>query len=209
LLLEQAGIAAADVPAADIVDTRWHGYLANVSVSEFFAHFARHLPQSLSGRAFLRRFDGTTDTVTRVDPDRDYAVFSCTSHPIHEHCRVRLFARMSALHQGRRISADAARLMGECMFLSHTSYSDCGLGSHGTDDLIARVRRIGPQGGIYGARITGGGNGGTVAVLAHESADDIVRTIAADYARASGIGGHVFSGSSDGANAWTLAPGKR
>lgn len=206
LMLEQAGIADADVPAVDIVDTRWQGYLANVSVSEFSEHFARDLPRSLSGRAFLDRFDGTTDTVTTIDPDMDYAVFFCTSHPIHEHYRVRLFMQMSRQAANERISDDAARLMGECMYLSHASYSNCGLGSKGTDDLVARLRRVGPEGGVYGARITGGGNGGTVAILADAGADDVIRTIAADYARSSGIGGQVFSGSSDGACSRMLKP---
>ena len=51
------------------------------------------------------------------------------------------------------------------MYESHASYGRCGLGSKGTDRLVALVRGEGPAAGLYGARITGGGSGGTVAVI--------------------------------------------
>ncbi|MFK7853600.1 MAG: galactokinase [Granulosicoccus sp.] len=204
LLLEQAGIASHDVAAVDIDDKRWNGYLANVSVSEFSEYFASQLPSTLSGEAFLGKFDGITDTVTRVDPAKNYAVLACTSHPIQEHFRVRVFMQLCRAMQTEKLSNDSVRLMGECMYMSHASYTHCGLGSTGTDDLVERLRRVGAEGGIYGARISGGGNGGTVAVLADAGSDSVIRTIAADYARASGIGGQVFSGSSAGASSHVL-----
>ena len=39
------------------------------------------LPEEMTGEEFLRRYGGTTDTVTRVDPARTYAVRQPTSHP--------------------------------------------------------------------------------------------------------------------------------
>ena len=50
------------------------------------------------------------------------------------------------------------------MYESHASYSACGLGSDGTDRLVTLAREAGAARGIYGAKITGGGSGGTVAV---------------------------------------------
>lgn len=54
----------------------------------------------------------------------------------------------------------------------HYSYSACGLGSDGTDRLVRLVQemqhsRIGKRddGTLYGAKITGGGSGGTVCVV--------------------------------------------
>nr|CAN80366.1 hypothetical protein VITISV_014718 [Vitis vinifera] len=47
--------------------------------------------------------------------------------------------------------------LGELMYQCHYSYSACGLGSDGTD-------RSG-NGSLYGAKITGGGSGGTVCVI--------------------------------------------
>ena len=61
-----------------------------------------------------------------------------------------------------------------------------------------RARRA-PAAGIYGAKITGGGSGGTVAILAREDAADRVRHIAAEYAERTGREPYVFEGTSDGA----------
>ncbi len=205
-LLEAAGIAASHVPASDIQDTRWRGYLANVSVAELHQSFYASLPHVVSGQEFLTRFDGTTDTVTQISPERDYAVRACTAHPVQEHFRVRLFTELalsSALAPQRQ---SLAILMGECMYQSHAGYSSCGLNSEGTDDLVARLRTSGVAAGIYGARITGGGSGGVVAVLARQDADASIRSIAADYAAAAGLGGYVFSGSSPGASVYQLVP---
>jgi len=52
--------------------------------------------------------------------------------------------------------------------------------------------------GIYGAKITGGGSGGTVAVLADSGAGDTVRAMARHYAAETGHDAYVFEGSSPG-----------
>jgi L-arabinokinase len=85
------------------------------------------------------------------------------------------------------------------MYESHASYSACGLGSDGTDRLVALARAAGSARGIYGAKITGGGSGGTVALLADASAGDTVRAIAHAYAGETGRDAHVFEGTSPGA----------
>ena len=89
--------------------------------------------------------------------------------------------------------------MGELMYASHESYSACGLGSSGTDRLVDMVREAGPASGLFGAKITGGGSGGTVAILGHSSSRDAVGQIARSYAGESEHGGYVFHGSSSGA----------
>ena len=205
-LLEAAGVAPAEQLANTIEDRRWNGYLANVSVSEFLQHYAEGLPQRITGREFLNRFDDTTDAITTVDPNATYAVRACTAHPIHEHFRVRLFAQLA--HTARRMqdAEPVARLMGECMYQSHASYSTCGLDSNGTDDLVARLCAKGVLTGIYGARIAGGGSGGAVAVLGRCDADSVVRSVAAEYAVSAGVGGRVFSGSSPGASVHAFSP---
>jgi L-arabinokinase len=85
------------------------------------------------------------------------------------------------------------------MYESHASYSACGLGSDGTDRLVALARDAGPARGVYGAKITGGGSGGTVALLADAGAGDVVRAIARRYAGETGRDAYVFEGSSPGA----------
>jgi galactokinase len=178
-------------------DPRWGGYLANVG-GEAFRRFERDIPEALEGEAFLARYDGTTDLVTRVDPARRYAIRTPTAHPIHEHERVTEWARLLAASPSAAAAADAARL-GTLMYESHASYSACGLGSGGTDRLVALARAAGSAHGIHGAKITGGGSGGTVALLADASAGDTVRAIAHEYAGETGRDAYVFEGTSPGA----------
>jgi galactokinase len=177
-------------------DPRWHGYLANVG-SDVFRQFAADLPEALDGRVFLERYQGTTDTVTSVDPRRRYAVRAPTAHPVHEHERVTEWARRLR-SPASAWPGDAAHL-GALMYESHASYSACGLGSAGTDILVALAREAGPARGIYGAKITGGGSGGTVALLVDATAGDTVRRVASRYAEEIGSDPYVFEGSSPGA----------
>jgi len=179
---------------AQIDDTRWGGYLANISPSEFEQYYAALAPDRIEGAEFLSRFKGTTDTVTRVAPDRSYAVRVPTAHPIYEHHRVRIFAE---LLQGK-INEERMRLAGELMYQSHASYSACGLGSAATDRIVELARAAGPAQGIYGAKITGGGSGGTVAILSHRDAGLVVAGMAEKYARETGYQPYIFSGSSPG-----------
>jgi L-arabinokinase len=94
------------------------------------------------------------------------------------------------------------KLLGELMYQSHASYSACGLGSAGTDLLVKLVREVGPARGLYGARATGGGSGGTVAVLGRKDAWDSIRRVADRYAEETGYEPYIFSGSSPGSAAF-------
>jgi L-arabinokinase len=190
-----------------ITDDRWNGYLANVTPSEFEQDFSTHLPARISGDQFLTRYGGITDSVCSVDPHRLYPVLAATRHPIYEHARVREFAQILN-NWGRGKPYDR---LGELMFASHDSYSACGLGSTGTDAIVDLVRAAGPENGLYGAKITGGGSGGTVAVLGRRGAQAAVQNVVSEYARGTG---HQFliSGSSPGASSFghlTLVKGDR
>jgi L-arabinokinase len=93
-------------------------------------------------------------------------------------------------------------LLGELMYEAHASYSACGLGAAATDRLVALVRAAGPAAGLYGAKITGGGSGGTVAVLARRKSRAAVEAIAARHGEETGRAPVVFAGSSPGAHAF-------
>src|SRR5262249_40060113 len=147
----------------------WGGFLANVGGAELDRHLGA-LPDELRGSEFLARFGATTDPLTRVDPERSFPVRAATAHPIHEHERVQRFADLLR----SELTPAALSELGRLMFESHASYSACGLGSPGTDRLVDLVRELGPDHGLYGAKITGGGSGGTVAVLARKGSDDAV-----------------------------------
>jgi L-arabinokinase len=66
--------------------------------------------------------------------------------------------------------------------------------------LVDAVREAGPDQGVYGAKITGGGSGGTVCVLC-DGAQGLAtaRNIAQAFGRKRKTQLTVFEGSSDGA----------
>jgi len=94
--------------------------------------------------------------------------------------------------------------MGELMYQSHFAYTECGLGAKATDYIVNLFRKEGISKGIYGAKITGGGAGGTVAILAEKSASEVVHRVFDLYAK-SGMGDpYLFEGSSDGADTFGI-----
>lgn len=177
-----------------IEDPRWHGYLANLAPSEFENDFASRLPERMTGEEFLKSHEGITDPVTHVNPTNVYPVRSATGHPVYENARVKSFAATLKNWPG----VSAARALGGLMFESHQSYSDCGLGSEATD-LLANLVRESADEGLYGARITGGGSGGTVAVLGRAGANSAIENITRRFNERTGYQPIVFSGSSPGA----------
>jgi L-arabinokinase len=87
------------------------------------------------------------------------------------------------------------------MYGSHVSYTnDAMLGAPECDVLVDLVRKH-ERAGLYGARITGGGSGGTVAVLCDESetADSAVAGILVEYEEQTGKKPEAFTGTSPGA----------
>jgi L-arabinokinase len=180
----------------EIEDPTWNGYLANLAPQEFVARFEPHLPEHMSGADFLARYGGITDTVTRVRPSARYRVRQATAHPIHEQQRVERFAHLLGMLSTQPAAANE---LGQLMLASHASYTACGLGSDGTDRLVELTSAAGAQRGLFGAKITGGGSGGTVAVLGTEDAAPVVREIAARYRDETGRKAEVFDESGPGA----------
>jgi galactokinase len=185
----------------EIDDALYRGYLANVSVESFERDLVGRIPESISGDDFLQDYLGIVDPITRVVPQRSYRVRAATAHPIYEHARCREFRELMQSGQGSL----AGPRLGELMYRAHDSYGACGLGSTGTDRLVELVREAGPHRGLYGAKITGGGSGGTVAVLGVSEAARALGTVVQRYAEETGHTPHVFSGSSPGAAEFGIA----
>jgi len=170
-------------------------YLASISPSKFERQFLSVLPEEVRGEEFLARYGETGDDVTTVVPSRVYKVRQPTAHPIYENARVTRFRELLMSGSGEQRWTS----LGELMYQSHASYSACGLGSPGTDAIVELVRSSGPQDGLYGARITGGGSGGTVAVLGRADAEAAVAAVAERYRERMGYRPLIFSGTSSGA----------
>ena len=169
------------------------GYLANIAVGDFEDELAHYLPEHLSGDEFLARYGRTADPVTSVERGRRYCVRAPAAHPVYERSRAETFRRLLP-----ESAEDARRHLGQLMYESHASYGHCGLGSEGTDRLVALVRGEGLAAGLYGARITGGGCGGTVAVIGRRGAAPAIARVADAYEQQTGYRPHIFAGSSPG-----------
>jgi L-arabinokinase len=197
IIADLAGLQVSKAEArgkVQINDHRWCGYLANINPVQFETDFEALLPEHFSGAAFLKRYEGITDNVTSVSLDAQYPVRSATRHPIYENARVQSFAEALKNWTG----LEKAPLLGRLMFESHQSYSDCGLGSEATDLLVDYVREY-SNAGLFGARITGGGSGGTVAVLARKGSNKAIEELTRRFREHTGYQPLVISGSSAGA----------
>jgi len=181
------------------VASEMKGHLANLSPAKFDTVKAQ-LPEQITGRDFLAKHGNTNDTVTTVQPDKTYNVRAATTHPIMENDRVTRF-----IAELRKPASDAsAKAMGELMYGSHTSYSECAnLGHAMTDKLVDMVRQRGPSRGFFGAKITGGGGGGTVAILIKDAPEvrAEVERLREQYSKETGRKTMLFQGSSPGSAA--------
>lgn len=173
------------------------GYLANVEAGFYRTYLRPILPRQMTGRDFLARYGATVDRVTKVEPGTTYAVRAAADHHVLENARVRAF--VGALKAGDEKSL---RRAGRLMVASHASYGQrARLGSKETDLLVRKVLALGPEKGFYGAKITGGGSGGTVAVMCRddEGTRAAIEGIAGAYKKETGLVPHVFTGSGPGA----------
>lgn len=211
LVAEQEGTSPQDlVRARDLGDWSglpYGGYLANISLSRFRSQMEAQLPVSLEGRVFLENFKGLSDPVTRPDPLKFYRVRACTAHPVEEQSRIQLFYELIRVREQGSDPQRSSVLLGEILFQSHASYSAVGLGDPQTDELVESVRREGSVQGVYGARVTGGGSGGTVCILYRGPKGlRTVHRIHRQFEARNGIRVHLFLGSSEGGYFRAMSP---
>ncbi|ADV84384.1 galactokinase family protein [Terriglobus saanensis] len=211
LICRRMGIEVTPDPGSKIprwTDSRWNGYLSQLAPSQFRDRFERWLPESLSGREFLDCAGEHVDPFTRIDPAEQYPVRAAVRYATEENLRVQMLFALLATPWSE--PCNSLRLAGELLLQSHFAYTECGLGSDACDELVARAL----DAGLPGAKMTGGGAGGVVAVLGRVEDRHVVETIAREYAAQHGADPHLFEGSSAGADSFgvrtvQLAPAKR
>jgi galactokinase len=196
---------------ARYTDPVYNGYLANISPSVFARRFEHIIPEFLSGADFLSQFGNHVDPATTIIPTHVYRVRANTKYAVLENNRVTLFYHLLKGGSGSGIGGssneDLYIQLGELMYQSHDAYTECGLGSDATSKIVELVQSLGPRSGLFGAKITGGGAGGTVAVLGLRSSGEIFqREVVSAYSAARGLAQppHVFVGSSLGADAYGI-----
>ena len=174
-------------------------YLTEISSEELRGEYLADIPETILGSEFLAAHRTHDDPVTTIQPDATYRVAGPTRHPIEENERVLRF--MEALRAAKKGDERALITVGEMMYGAHESYRDnCRLSVPEVDFLVEAVRKRGSKSGLYGAKITGGGTGGTVAVFGKiEALKEHIPQIASDYSRLVGSMPDVFEGTSHGA----------
>lgn len=182
-----------------------HGYLANLHADDYKKFFRPYLPESMQGSEFLSQFGSTIDSATTVDPATEYHVQLAADHHVLEARRVRQFAEFLDHAAGMDSSSaqrvDVLNKAGHLMYGSHKSYKDKALLGADECDMLVDLVRGHERFGLYGAKITGGGSGGTVAVLCENSpaADVAIARIMSEYERQTGNKPEAFLGTSPGA----------
>jgi galactokinase len=174
-------------------------YLTELAAAELQQQFAAEIPEQLLGSEFLKRHKTHDDPVTKISPDATYRVAGPTRHPVEENERVLKF--MDALRAAQNGDEKPLVAAGECMYGAHESYRDnCRLSTAEVDFLVDCVRQRGAKSGLYGAKITGGGTGGTVAVFGKlDALKKHIPGIAVEYQRRVGVMPDIFEGTSPGA----------
>ena len=192
--LDESGIVAR------WVEPKWNGYLANLSPSLFREQYENLLPEQVSGSEFNRVYPVHLDPYTPVQPDVTYPVRAATRYAIQENWRVHNFVSLLT-RPVESFDPATGPLLGELMYLSHRGYSECGLGSAATDKMVDLVREE-KANDLLGAKITGGGAGGTVAILGWNTprAELAFQRVTDKYAAWSRTEPYIFSGSSIGSD---------
>lgn len=182
-------------------DARWHGYLSNLSALDFHRSYESWLPESMAGSEFLTQSAEHADPFTIVQPTYEYPIRAAVRYAVEENARVQnLHSLFEASANG--ISPYDLERAGELFHQSHVAYRECGLGSEACDELVALMLHH----GLPGAKMTGGGGGGVVAVLGRFEDRAKVFRIAKEYGIQRGTQPHIFEGSSDGVDAFGAYP---
>jgi L-arabinokinase len=174
-------------------------YLSELSVADLKSQFLQKLPERILGSEFVKEYRTHGDPVTTIQPDATYRVAGPTRHPIEENERVLAF--IDALKAAGEGDEGGLIRAGECMYGAHQSYREnCDLSTEEVDFLVEAVRRRGVKVGLYGAKITGGGTGGSVAIFGKlEALAEHIPQIATEYSRRVGQMPDIFEGTSPGA----------
>lgn len=179
--------------------TPLHGYLGNLAPSLYRRYFRTLLPRRMRGRDFLRSYGPWDNPDLPVHGEHFYRVRTAVDHLIAEHEHAENFLQaMEELSDAHRLGQPpgdpALRLVlqraGRLLLASQHSYRlRLNLSCPQADWMVDRLMESGPAAGIYGARISQCGSGGSVVALVDAAgrAADVLLAVARDYPHATGL----------------------
>ncbi len=187
--------------------TPLHGYLTNTSPLLYRQYFRTLLPRRLRGNDFLRTYGDLAPhegplpaTLAELDTPRLFRVRTAVDHLIAENEHAEQFLQameeLADASTGESEPIDPAERQrtlqraGRLLLASHHSYRlRLELSCREADSLVDSLMESGPDKGVYGARITGVGGGGTVVALLDHSpaATDALLTTLHQYHQQTGL----------------------
>jgi len=131
--------------------------------------------------------DATPELLRAHAASMEATAMRCARHVIGENART--------LRAAQCIRERAWLELGQLMDASHESLrTDFEVSCAELDSVVDIAHAIGPDGGVYGCRLTGGGFGGcAVALIASDARVPIMRTLSERYARRTGIEATLFT----------------
>jgi len=173
------------------------GYLCNLEMEEWEKKYRKLVLAKILGKEFIKRCATHDDPATVINPEKTYQPRPAAEHHLLENKNSAQI--LEWLNSARAGDPQAAAQAGQLLYESHLSYGRCGLASKETDLLVQLIQAQGPDKGLYGARVTGHGCGGTVAVLAARGSEDTLQNIITQYHNLTGLEPFLFFNSSYGA----------
>ncbi|HVT87399.1 MAG TPA: hypothetical protein VHD56_00990 [Tepidisphaeraceae bacterium] len=174
----------------EMIGDPMNGYLANLDQDDYKKFFRPYLPQWIMGQEFADRFG----EIAGIEPRMEYRIQQAADHHVLEARRVRQFCEfvekagsMPLEDVTRHIEMDKA---GHLMYASHLSFMNDALLGSDPCDLLVRLVKQREKSGLYGARMTARGSGGSVAVLCgqNEHTEHALTEIAQAYEHQVGNG---------------------
>jgi len=131
--------------------------------------------------------DVTLDDLTAAKNQMDPITFRRSRHVVREIART--------IEAAELLKAEKTREIGSLMYASHASLrDDFDVSCEELDILVDIAEEIGTEGGVIGARMTGGGFGGsTVTLCEADKAESIARKLADGYQIRTGIQPEIFA----------------
>jgi galactokinase len=130
--------------------------------------------------------------VTMADVE---AVWDRLGDPVNRRCRHVIGEITRTVAAARALEADEIESLGPLMAASHDSLrDDFEVSCRELDTMVEIARRIGRAGGVIGARMTGGGFGGSTVTLCDSGrAEEIATRLHRDYLAATSITPEIFA----------------
>jgi len=180
------------------VDLAPRGGWGQVTPAEFEGGLRNHVPTREKGKDWLAKYsESATDSyheglVESIDENNNYRDRAISEHHVRESGRAKRFLDFLEDY-GRTKKEEALVDAGRAITSSHRSYMEkCGLKNDVIDDMRKSFSAAGRKSGLFGVRLSGGGQSGMMVTIGHSTAMPALRKIADAHAAKHGGNGNIY-----------------